>query len=134
MIKFLMLIVVTLTIAGCSPLAPTGCQKKNAMESCEYKSSGKVSDKDIYGWYSSRIKKALDAALTEPHAWNGKRCDAHLDFKVDGTLQNFIVKGGDKDYCAALQKASERATFPAFTDRRVYFNMSSARWNFEGQP
>ncbi len=59
---------------------------------------------------------------------------AHLDFKIDGTLDNFIIKGGDKDYCNALKVAAKRARFPAFTDQHVFDVMGSARWNMEGQP
>lgn len=122
------------TITGCVPLAPKDCQKKNALDTCIYKQSGKVSDNDKYGQQASGIKRALDAALAQPHAWNGKKCNAHLDFKMDGTLQNFIIKGGDADYCQALLDASTRAVFPAFSDRHVYDDMGSARWNMEGQP
>jgi len=120
--------------AGCAPLTPHECIKKSALDSCSYKRSGKVSDKDIYGQQASGIKKSLDAALSAPHAWNGKRCNVHLDFKKDGTLENFIVKGGDKDYCQALAGAAKRARFPAFNDQRVFDEMGSARWNMEGQP
>jgi len=134
MTKILMLVVMVATIAGCAPLTPKDCQKKSALDSCSYNRSGKVTDKDIYGEQASGIKKALDAALSEPHAWNGKRCNVHLDFKMDGTLQNFIIKHGDKDYCRALTEASKRANFPAFTDQHVYDVMGSARWDMHGQP
>lgn len=80
------------------------------------------------------LKKNLDAALTSPHAWDGKRCNVHIDLKIDGTLQNFIIKGGDKDYCHALAEAAKRAKFPAFTDQHVYDVMGSARWDLHGQP
>ncbi|MDH2066326.1 cell envelope integrity TolA C-terminal domain-containing protein [Pantoea sp. GD03673] len=130
----LILILLTTALAGCAPLAPSECHKTTALESCSYKRSGKVGDNDIYGQQASGIKKALDAALAEPHAWNGKRCNAHLDFKIDGTLDKFIVKGGDKDYCRALTDAAKRARFPAFTDQHVFDVMGSARWNMEGQP
>lgn len=122
------------TIAGCTPLTPKDCQKKSALDSCSYKRSGKVTDKDIYGEQASGIKKALDAALTKPHAWSGKRCNVHLDFNMDGTLQNFIIKSGDKDYCRALAEASRQAKFPSFTNQHVYDDMSSARWEMHGQP
>ncbi|SUB16103.1 Uncharacterised protein [Pantoea agglomerans] len=83
-------------LAGCAPLTPHECIKKSALETCSYNRSGKVGDNDIYGQQASGIKKALDAALSEPHAWKGKRCNAHLDFKIDGTLDNFIIKGAIK--------------------------------------
>jgi colicin import membrane protein len=134
MTKILMLVLITTTMIGCTPLAPKGCQKVNATDSCSYKNSGKVLDNDIYGKQASGIKKALDAALTEPHAWNTKRCNVHLDFNIDGTLQNFIIKHGDKDYCDALADAAKRAKFPPFTDQHVYDDMGSARWNMHGQP
>jgi len=121
-------------LAGCAPLTPHECIKKSALETCSYNRSGKVGDNDIYGQQASGIKKALDAVLSEPHAWKGKRCNAHLDFKIDGTLDNFIIKGGDKDYCNALKVAAKRARFPAFTDQHVFDVMGSARWNMEGQP
>ncbi|AMG59085.1 cell envelope integrity TolA C-terminal domain-containing protein [Pantoea vagans] len=120
--------------AGCAPLTPHECIKKSALDSCSYKNSGKVSDKDIYGQQASGIKTSLDAALSAPHAWTGKRCNVHLDFKKDGTLENFIIKRGDKDYCRALTEAAKRARFPAFTDQHVFDVMGSARWNMEGQP
>ncbi|WHQ76744.1 cell envelope integrity TolA C-terminal domain-containing protein [Pantoea sp. Lij88] len=132
--KKIILMLLSVALAGCTPLAPSECNKKTALETCSYNQSGKVGDKDIYGQQASGIKKALDAALTEPHAWNGKRCNAHLDFKIDGTLDNFIVKGGDRDYCKALIEAAKRARFPAFTDQHVFDVMGSARWNMEGQP
>ena len=132
--KTIILLLLSVALAGCTPLSPRECEKKTALETCSFKRSGKVGDKDIYGQQASGIKKALDAALSEPHAWNGKRCNAHLDFKIDGTLDNFIVKGGDKDYCNALIEAAKHARFPAFTDQHVFDVMGSARWNMEGQP
>jgi membrane protein involved in colicin uptake len=132
--KNIILILFSVALAGCTPLAPSECNKASSLDSCSYTRSGKVGDKDIYGQQASGIKKALDAALSAPHAWNGKRCNAHLDFKKDGTLDNFIVKGGDKDYCQALTEAAKHARFPAFTDQHVFDVMGSARWNMEGQP
>lgn len=132
--KVVMLVCLATAITGCAPLAPEGCQKKTALDSCSYKQSGKVSDKDIYGQQAAAIKKALDSALADPHAWNGKRCNMHLDFTVDGLLQNLEIKGGDKAYCQALADAATRATFPPFIDERVFQDMGSARWNMEGQP
>ncbi|EOL8876279.1 MULTISPECIES: cell envelope integrity TolA C-terminal domain-containing protein [Enterobacter] len=134
MTKILMLVAMIATLAGCTPLTPKDCQKKSALDSCSYKRSGKVTDKDIYGEQASGIKKALDAALTKPHAWSGKRCNVHLDFNMDGTLQNFIIKSGDKDYCRALAEASRQAKFPSFTNQHVYDDMGSARWEMHGQP
>ncbi|WP_426506112.1 cell envelope integrity TolA C-terminal domain-containing protein [Serratia proteamaculans] len=134
MTKILVLILLSATVVGCSPLTPKDCKKKGALDSCTYDRSGKVTDKDIYGEQASGLKKALDAALTKPHAWDGKRCNVHLDFTIDGTLQNFIIKSGDKDYCDALAEAAKRAKFPAFTDQHVYDDMGSARWNMHGQP
>lgn len=58
----------------------------------------------------------------------------HLDFTIDGLLQNLEIKGGDKAYCQALADAATRATFPPFTDERVFQDMGSSRWNMEGQP
>lgn len=134
MTKVSMLVMLTIMVSGCAPLAPKDCLKKSALDNCTYVRSGKVSDTDIYGQQASGIKKAFDAALVAGHAWNGKRCNVHLDFKIDGTLQNFIVKGGDQEYCDALLEASRHAKFPAFTDQHVYDVMGSARWNMEGQP
>ena len=132
--QLLVTLLTAAAVAGCAPLAPKDCHKTRALDVCTYHRSGKVSDKDSYGVQASGIKKALDAALTQPHAWNGKRCNVHLDFKIDGTLQNFIIKGGDKDYCFALAEAATRARFPAFADQHVYDVMGSARWNMQGQP
>lgn len=134
MTRILMLLIITAAVTGCAPLAPQDCQKNSALDSCTYHRSGTVADKDIYGEQASGIKKALDAALTKPHAWQGKRCDVHLDFKIDGTLQNFIVKGGDENYCHALAEASKRAVFPPFKDQHVFDEMGSSRWNIHGQP
>ncbi|XUV79932.1 cell envelope integrity TolA C-terminal domain-containing protein [Enterobacter sp. TMH.L2] len=134
MTKLSMLVMLAIMLSGCAPLTPKECIKKSALDSCTYDRAGKVSDTDIYGQQASGIKKALDAALAEPHAWNGKRCNVHLDFKIDGTLQNFIVKGGDQSYCNALLAASRHAKFPAFTEQHIYDVMGSARWNMEGQP
>ncbi|WAT09526.1 cell envelope integrity TolA C-terminal domain-containing protein [Rouxiella badensis] len=129
-----MLLIITAAVTGCAPLAPKGYQKYSALDSCNSHRSGTVRDKDIYGEQPSGIKKALDAALTKPHAWQGKRCNVHLDFEMGGTLQNFIVKGGDKDYCHALVEASKRAVFPPFKDPKVFNDMGSSRWNMQGQP
>jgi colicin import membrane protein len=134
MTKILMFMILAATVTGCAPLAPKDCHKNSALNSCTYNRSGKVSDKDLFGYQASSIKKALDAALTEPHAWGGKRCHAHLDFKIDGTLQNFIIKSGDEGYCHALVEASKRTVFPPFTDQHVYDVMGSSRWDFHGQP
>ena len=41
---------------------------------------------------AAAIKKALDSALTDPHAWNGKRCNMHLDF----TVERATAEPGDK--------------------------------------
>lgn len=132
--KILILMLMIATMVSCTPLAPEDCQKVSALDSCDYNRSGRVLDNDIYGKQASGIKKALDAALTTPHAWGTKRCNVHLDFTIDGTLQNFIIKHGDKDYCHALADAAERAKFPPFTDQHVYDVMGSARWNMHGQP
>lgn len=134
MTKIAILILLSTTVVGCSPLTPKDCQKTGALDLCTYERSGKVTDKDIYGEQASGIKKALDAALKKPHVWEGKRCNVHLDFKIDGTLQNFIIKSGDKEYCHALAEAAKLAKFPAFTDQHVYDVMGSARWNMHGQP
>ncbi|AWV45209.1 tolA family protein [Hafnia alvei] len=134
MIKIFLLVLMTTVLVSCTPLAPKDCRKAHALDSCHYDRSGKVSDNDIYGEQASGIKKNLDAALTSPHAWDGKRCNVHIDLKIDGTLQNFIIKGGDKDYCHALAEAAKRAKFPAFTDQHVYDVMGSARWDLHGQP
>ncbi|MEG3131136.1 cell envelope integrity TolA C-terminal domain-containing protein [Pantoea cypripedii] len=93
-----------------------------------------MQDKDIYGEQASGIKKALNAALMEPYAWQGKRCNVHLDFNIDGTLQNLIVKGGDENYCHALVEASKRAVFPPFKDPQLFNDMGSSRWIMHGQP
>ncbi|ROP62777.1 cell division and transport-associated protein TolA [Enterobacter sp. BIGb0383] len=132
--KISVLILVAATVTGCAPLTPKGCQKVRALDSCTYNQSGKTSDNDIFGKQASGIKKALDSALMEPHAWDGKRCNVHLDFNIDGVIQHFIIKGGDKDYCDALAQAAKVAKFPAFTDQHVYDVMGSARWDMQGQP
>ncbi|WP_337025320.1 cell envelope integrity TolA C-terminal domain-containing protein [Pantoea anthophila] len=132
--KKIILILLSAAIVSCTPLKPHECDKSRALDSCRYNRSGKVGDNDIYGKQASGIKKALDAALSQPHAWNGKRCNAHLDFRKDGTLEHFIIKGGDKAYCNALREAAKNARFPEFTDQHVFDVMGSARWNMEGQP
>ncbi len=132
--KIGMMMIVAVFVAGCVPMTPKECIKKRAVDSCTYNRSGKVSDQDIYGVQASGIKQALDAALKPTHGWEGKRCNAHLDFNIDGKLQHFIVKGGDKDYCAALVEAAQHAEFPAFTDQHVYDVMGSARWDMQGKP
>lgn len=134
MTKILMMLVLTTAVAGCTPLTPKDCKKNSALESCTYNRSGKVSDKDIFGEQASSIKKALDAALADPHAWEGKRCNVHLDFNIDGTLQNFIIKGGDEGYCHALAEAAKHAKFPPFKDQHIYDVMGSSRWDMHGQP
>ncbi|EOC1287891.1 cell envelope integrity TolA C-terminal domain-containing protein [Cronobacter sp. JZ38] len=132
--KFLLVMLMVAGVAGCAPLAPDGCKKTRALDPCIYKNSGRVSDKDIYGKQAAGIKTALDAALADPHAWNGKTCTVHLDFEKDGRLVNFIIKDGDQAYCQALKEAAGRATFPPFTHDRVYNDMGSARWDMQGQP
>ncbi|MFS2225115.1 cell envelope integrity TolA C-terminal domain-containing protein [Pantoea sp. B65] len=134
MAKILLMLLMAATVVGCTPLTPKDCQKARATDACSYNRTGKVTDNDIYGEQAAGIKKALDTALTKPHAWDGKRCNLHLDFKIDGTLQNVIIKSGDKDYCHALAEAAKRAKFPAFTDQHVYDVMGSARWDMHGQP
>ncbi len=78
MTKLFMLIIMVATVTGCVHLEPKDCQKNSALNACTYNRSGKLSDKDIFGVQASGIKKALDAALAEPHAWERKRCNAYL--------------------------------------------------------
>lgn len=134
MTKALLLIITMAAISGCTPLTPKGCQKDSALDTCTWHHSGKVSDKDIFGMQASAIKRALDAALVPPHVWGGKKCNVHLDFTIEGILQNFIIKGGDKDYCYALAEAAKKAKFPPFPSQYVYDIMGSSRWDMQGQP
>lgn len=130
--KLMMLALLVSVATGCTPLHPTDCLKKSALESCAYNRSGNVTDTDIYGQQAAGIKNALDSALADRHAWKGKTCTVHLDFNYDGKLQNMVIRGGDKEYCAALEAAAKKAIFPPFTDQKVYDVMSSARWNMQG--
>ncbi|WP_282677558.1 cell envelope integrity TolA C-terminal domain-containing protein [Serratia marcescens] len=128
------LMTLALILTGCEPLRTTDCIKNTALDSCSYNQSGKVTDKDIFGKQAAGIKKAIDAALINEHSWNGKHCNMHIDFTIDGDLQNIIVKDGDAEYCAALVDAAKRAKFPPFANQHVFDVMGSARWNMEGQP
>lgn len=92
--KKIILILLSATIVSCTPLKPHECDKSRALESCRYNRSGKVGDNDIYGKQASGIKKALDAALSQPHAWNGKRCNAHLDLQERWHPGAFYHQGG----------------------------------------
>lgn len=112
--KCLLVMLMAAGVAGCAPLAPDGCKKTRALDPCIYKNSGRVSDKDIYGKQAAGIKTALDAALADPHAWNGKTCTVHLDFEKDGRLVNFIIKDGDQAYCQALKERRRACHIPAF--------------------
>lgn len=132
--KIIILVLMGFMTSGCAPLRPAECQKKSALEDCQYNRSGKVSDRDAYGEQASGIKMALDAALADKHAWKGKRCTMHLDFNIDGSLRHLIVKDGDKDYCQALEEAAKNAKFPPFTDQHIFDVMGSARWDMHGLP
>ena len=108
--KVVMLVCLATAITGCAPLAPEGCQKKTALDSCSYKQSGKVSDKDIYGQQAAAIKKALDSALADPHARMVSNATCISNLPSTG-----YCRTGDKrrrqSVLPALADAATRATF-----------------------
>lgn len=122
--KVVLLAILASLAAGCAPLQPPGCHKTTALGSCL---SGHFTDPDKYGQQGLAIKRAFESQLGDRQAWKGKKCRLHVDFARDGKLKNIEIKEGDKDFCAALKTAAERATFPPFPDEEVYNAFASVQ-------
>ncbi|ECT9551493.1 tolA family protein [Salmonella enterica subsp. enterica] len=128
--KSLALLVLIISVTSCTPLHPTGCHKTTALGSC---SSGRFTDKDEYGKQARAIKESIESQLPNRYAWSGKKCRLHLDFTYSGKLKNIETSEGNKQYCAALKFAAERATFPPFPNETIYDAFAESLFNLEGE-
>ena len=127
--KIFMLIFVATLATGCAPLQPSACHKTTARGSC---GSGNWDDQDEWGTQARAIRAAINAQLTEPQKWKGKKCRLHLEFAQNGTLLNISTSDGNKVYCEAVKSAAQKATFPAFTNQEVYRDFQKSRFDLRG--
>jgi len=124
-----MLAVVVSLLAGCAPLQPSGCHKTTAMGSC---SSGRWDDKDEWGAQARAIRDAVNANVTDPQRWKGKKCRLHMEFAQDGTALKVSTSKGNKEYCEAVKLAAQKAKFPAFSNPEVYRDFQKAGFDMQG--
>lgn len=127
--KFFMLAFVASLATSCAPLQPSGCHKTTALGNC---SSGKWDDQDEWGGQARAIRAAINAKLTEPQNWRGKKCRIHIEFAQNGTALNISTSDGNKAYCEAVKSAAQKATFPAFTNHDVYRDFQKSRFDLRG--
>ena len=127
--KMLLLAAVIGLATGCAPLQPSGCHKTTAMGNC---SSGRWDDQDEWGAQARAIRAAVNANLTEPQRWKGKKCRLHLEFAQDGTALKVSTSNGDKEYCEAVKVAAQKAEFPAFGNPEVYRDFQMSGFDMRG--
>ncbi len=128
--KIMMLVILTIFTSSCTPLHPSDCHKTTALGSC---SSGRFTDDDEYGKQASAIKVSIESQLRDRYAWSGKKCRIHMSFSYNGKLNSITTSEGNKQYCAALVEAANRAAFPPFTDKKIYDVFSQSRFDMKGE-
>lgn len=130
MVKKIFLLAVVASLAtGCAPLHPTGCHKTVATGNC---GSGNWDDQDEWGAQARAIRAAINAQLTEPQNWKGKKCRLHMEFAQDGTALKISTSNGNKAYCEAIKSAAQKAKFPAFTNPEVFSDFQKSRFDLDG--
>ncbi len=127
--KIFLLAVLSSLATGCAPLHPSECHKTTALGSC---SSGRWDDPDEWGAQARGIRAAINANITDPERWKGKRCRLHLEFAQDGTALVISTSRGNKAYCEALKSAAQKAKFPAFTNPDVYRDFEKSGFDMRG--
>ncbi|EJP9635783.1 tolA family protein [Salmonella enterica] len=130
MTKRIILLTLVAYLSGCTPLHPSDCHKTTALGGCD---SGRFTDNDEYGKQARAIKESIESQLTNRYAWSGKKCRLHLEFTYDGKLKYIETREGNKQYCAALKFAAERATFPSFPNENIYNAFAESRFNIQGE-
>lgn len=128
--KMLLLALLSSALVGCAPLYPDGCHKTTALGDCY---SGRFTDQDKFGKQALKIKETIESELADRHAWRGKKCRLHFDFARSGKLENVEIRAGNKQYCAALKTAAQRASFAPFSDPELYTAFSGSRFDFKGE-
>lgn len=72
-------------------------------------------DQDEGALQARKMRAAINARLDNPGRWKGKQCWLVVGLAPDGTTTNISTGEGNRDYCAAIKTAAEKATFPAFS-------------------
>ncbi|EHG8285147.1 tolA family protein [Klebsiella oxytoca] len=108
----ILLAIFSMMITGCAPLKPTGCHKLRATDSCN---TVRWNDQDEWASQARKMRAAINARLDNPVRWKGKQCWLVVGLAPDGTTTNITTGEGNKDYCAAIKAAAEKATLPAFS-------------------
>ena len=127
--KIFLLAVLSGLATGCTPLHPSECHKTTALGSC---GSGRWDDADEWGAQARAIRAAVNANITDPERWKGKKCRLHLEFAQDGTALAISTSRGNKAYCEAVKSAAQKAKFPAFTNPEVYRDFEKSGFDMRG--
>ncbi|MFV6584476.1 cell envelope integrity TolA C-terminal domain-containing protein [Klebsiella pneumoniae] len=125
----LVLAIVSMVITGCAPLKPTGCHKLRATDSCN---TVRWNDQDEWALQARKMRAAINARLDNPEKWKGKQCWLVVGLAPDGTTTNITTGEGNKDYCAAIKAAAEKATFPAFSRPELLKNIAAFNLDMYG--